>query len=188
MTHTHEQHQHEHHRHVSIAGELTPVAAGAVWTCPMHPEIVSDRPGSCPICGMALEPRVAVADEKPSEEYLSMRRRLAVGAPLAALTLLLAMSDMIPGAPVQHALGARLSLWLQFALSTPVVLWGGWPFFQRGWASVRNRHLNMFTLIAGTGVAYGFSVFALLLPHVAARCIPHASGKPARVVRAAPTR
>ncbi|MDB4967820.1 MAG: Lead, cadmium, zinc and mercury transporting ATPase [Myxococcales bacterium] len=152
---------------------------GGLWTCPMHPAIVSDRPGNCPICGMALEPRVAVADERPSEEYLSMRRRLAVGAPLAALTLLLAMSEMIPGAPVQHALGARLSLALQFALSTPVVLWGGWPFFQRGWASIRNRHLNMFTLIAlGTGVAYGFSVVAWLLPRVLPDAFRRHGGNP----------
>jgi Cu+-exporting ATPase len=170
---------HEHHEHCAYHEKLSadparylepqpePAAApaGTTWTCPMHPEIVRDAPGSCPICGMALEPRTAVLDEGPSEEYVSMRRRLAVSAPLAALTLLLSMSEMIPGAPVQRVLGMQLSLWLQLALSTPVVLWGGWPFFQRGVASIRNRHLNMFTLIAlGTGVAYAFSVFALLFP------------------------
>jgi Cu+-exporting ATPase len=137
----------------------------AEWVCPMHPEIVRDAPGSCPICGMALEPRTVVAEEAPNPELIDMRRRFWVSAFLAAATLFLAMSEIIPGEPVQRAIGMRLSLWLQFGLSTPVVLWGGWPFFQRGWASIANRHLNMFTLIAlGTGVAYAFSVFALLFP------------------------
>jgi P-type Cu+ transporter len=139
--------------------------AGSKWTCPMHPEIVRDGPGSCPICGMALEPMAITAEEPPNPEYVDMRRRFWVSAPLATATLFLAMSDLIPGAPVQHALGMRLSLWLQLALATPVVVWGGWPLFQRGWASIVARHLNMFTLIAiGTGVAYLFSVVALLAP------------------------
>jgi Cu+-exporting ATPase len=115
---------------------------------------------------MALEPRTVMGEEPPNPELIDMRRRFWVSAVLAAATLLLAMSEMIPGQPVQHAIGMRLSLWLQFILATPVVLWGGWPFFQRGWASLVNRHLNMFTLIAlGTGVAYAFSLFALLFPH-----------------------
>ena len=135
------------------------------WVCPMHPQIVRDAPGSCPICGMALEPRTVFAEEAPNPELVSMSRRLWVSAPLALATLFLSMSDLIPGQPVQHALGMTLSAWLQLILATPVVLWGGWPFFQRGWASVVNRHLNMFSLIAlGTGVAYLFSVFALLFP------------------------
>jgi len=136
------------------------------WVCPMHPEIVRDAPGSCPICGMALEPRTVVAEEAPNPELIDMQRRFWVSALLAAGTLFLSMSELIPGQPVQRAIGVRLSLWLQLVLSTPVVLWGGWPFFQRGWASLVNRHLNMFTLIAlGTGVAYAFSLFALLFPH-----------------------
>ena len=135
------------------------------WVCPMHPQIVRDAAGSCPICGMALEPRTVVADEPPNPELIDMRRRFWVSAPLALATLILSMSELIPGQPVQHFVGMRLALWLQLGLSTPVVLWGAWPFFRRGWASVVNRHLNMFTLIAiGTGVAYLFSVFALLFP------------------------
>ena len=152
-------------RYLQAQAEISkPVALAAEWTCPMHPEVVRPGPASCPICGMALEPRTVVADG-PNPELVSMTRRLWVSAPLAALTLLLAMSEMLPGAPVQHALGMRLSLWLQLGLSTPVVLWGAWPFFVRGATSVLRRHLNMFTLISlGTGAAYGFSVVALLFP------------------------
>ena len=147
--------------------EVSAVAApGVEYTCPMHPEIIRSQPGSCPICGMALEPRTVTLTEGPNAELIDMQRRFWVSAALGGTTLLLAMSEMIPGQPVLHALGIRLYVWLQFAFATPVVLWGGWPFFQRGWASIVNRHLNMFTLIAlGTGVAYVFSVVALLLPH-----------------------
>jgi Cu+-exporting ATPase len=153
-------------KYLSPAAAVEPPAPpGTRFICPMDPEIDQDHPGPCPICGMALEPSTITADEKPSAEYLDMRRRSWVSAPLAGLTLALAMSDLIPGTPVQHALGMRRALWLQLLLSTPVVLWGGWPFFQRGWTSVVKRRLNMFTLIAlGTLVAYGFSVFALVLP------------------------
>ena len=136
------------------------------YTCPMHPQIVRGEPGPCPICGMALEPRTVTVAESVNHELADMTRRFWVSAALALPTLFLAMSEMIPGQPVQHALGMRVVLWVQFVLSTPVVLWGAWPFFQRGVASVVNRHLNMFTLIAmGTGAAYGFSVAALLFPH-----------------------
>jgi len=136
------------------------------YTCPMHPQIVRDQPGACPICGMALEPRTVQADET-NEELESMKRRFTIGAVLTVPLLLLAMSDLIPGQPVQHALSSRLLQFIQFALATPVVLWGGWPFFQRGWDSIVNRSLNMFTLIAiGTGVAYGFSVVATFLPSI----------------------
>jgi Cu+-exporting ATPase len=122
----------------------------AEYTCPMHPEIVSDRPGACPICGMALEPRVASLEETPNEELIDMQRRFVVSAVLTAPVLVLGMMEKAP--------------WLQFALATPVVLWGGWPFFVRGWVSLVTRRLNMFTLIAlGTGVAYAYSVAALLL-------------------------
>ncbi len=137
------------------------------YTCPMHPEIVRDDPGSCPICGMALEPRTVTLEEAPNPELTDMTRRFWWSAVLSLPVFLLAMSEMIPGQPVQHALAPRLINWIQFLLATPVVLWGGWPFFQRGWASVVNRSPNMFTLIAiGTGAAYFFSIFALFFPGV----------------------
>jgi len=131
-----------------------PPAEGTKWTCPMHPEIVRDGPGSCPICGMALEPLTVTAEAPENEELRDMTRRFWVSAILAAAILVVAMG------------GFELQ-WLELALATPVVLWGGWPFFVRGWQSVVNRSLNMFTLIAlGVGVAYVFSVVATLLPGV----------------------
>ncbi|MBL8202732.1 MAG: heavy metal translocating P-type ATPase [Blastocatellia bacterium] len=137
------------------------------YTCPMHPEIIRDEPGNCPICGMALEPRTVMLEEQPNAELTDMTRRFWWSVALSLPVLILAMSEMIPGQPVQHALSPRLINRLQFALSTPVVLWGGWPFFQRGWASIINRSPNMFTLIAiGTGAAYLFSVVALLMPGI----------------------
>ncbi|WP_323394202.1 heavy metal translocating P-type ATPase [Myxococcus guangdongensis] len=140
------------------------------YVCPMHPEVVREGPGSCPICGMALEPRTVLPEDTPDPELTSMWRRFLVGMGLTVPLLVLAMSDMIPGQPVQHAVPASVLAWAQLVLATPVVLWGGWPFFQRGWASVKNRHLNMFTLIAlGTGAAYVFSVFATLFPDL----LPH---------------
>ena len=137
------------------------------YTCPMHPEIVRDEPGNCPICGMALEPRTITLAEAPNPELTGMTRRFWWSAALSLPVFLLAMSEMIPGQPVQHVLSPRPINWIQFLLATPVVLWGGGPFFQRGWASVVNRSPNMFTLIAiGTGAAYFFSVFALFFPGV----------------------
>ncbi len=134
------------------------------YTCPMHPEIVRDAPSFCPICGMALEPRTVTGDES-NEDLISMTRRFKIGIVLTIPLLLLAMSDLIPGQPVQHAVSGRLLQLIQLVLATPVVLWGGWPFFQRGWASIVNRSLNMFTLIAmGTGVAYAYSVIATFFP------------------------
>jgi len=142
----------------------TKASAGS-YVCPMHPEIVRDTPGSCPICGMALEPRTATADDEPNHELLDMTRRLWASGLATAPLFLLGMSDLIPGQPVQHALGIRSIEWIQFALATPVVIWGGWPFLERGWASIVNRSLNMFTLIAlGTSAAYLYSVFAVLFP------------------------
>jgi Cu+-exporting ATPase len=144
-----------------------PAPKGTIYVCPMDPEVRQDHPGACPICGMALEPEMPTADEGPSPELVDMSRRFRVSAPLAAATMFLAMSDLIPGQPVQHALGMRLSMYLQLVLSTPVVLWGGAPFFQRGWNSLISRRFNMFTLIAlGTAVAYLFSLAALLVPQV----------------------
>jgi P-type Cu+ transporter len=146
---------------------ITVVPTKTEYTCPMHPEIVRDSPGSCPICGMALEPRTVTAGEEKNEELEDMTRRFKVGLVLAIPLLLIAMSDLIPGQPLQHAVSLRLLTFLQLALATPVVLWGGWPFFQRGWASIVYRSLNMFTLIAiGTGVAYSYSVVAAFLPNI----------------------
>lgn len=137
------------------------------YTCPMHPEIVRDEPGNCPICGMALEPRTVTLEEAPNPELTDMTRRFWWSVALSLPILLLAMSEMLPGQPLQNALSMKVINWLQFVLATPVVLWGGWPFFQRGWASIINRSPNMFTLIAiGTGAAYFFSVFALLFPSI----------------------
>jgi P-type Cu+ transporter len=137
------------------------------YVCPMHPEIVRSEPGSCPICGMALEPRTVTLEEETNPELVDMTRRFWVGVVLSAPIALLAMSDMIPGQPVQRIVSPQLLNWLQLWLATPVVLWGGWPFFQRGWASIVNRSLNMFTLIAiGVGTAYVYSVVATLFPHL----------------------
>jgi Cu+-exporting ATPase len=136
--------------------------ADVQYTCPMHPEIIRNGPGSCPICGMALEP-LEVTGEEVNPELADMRRRLVISTALTIPILGFMISEMIPSDPLKQWLGSTASLWIQFALATPVVLWGGWPFFERGWLSIRNRSLNMFTLIAiGTGAAYGYSVFALL--------------------------
>jgi Cu+-exporting ATPase len=147
---------------------LEPVSAAPLtkteWTCPMHPEIVRDKPGSCPICGMALEPRVVTLDEE-NPELDDMTRRFRWSLVLSAPILAFMASEFLPGQPLQHALQPWVMTWSQFLLATPIVLWGGWPFFVRGWASVVNRHLNMFTLIAlGVGAAYAFSVVATLAP------------------------
>ncbi|HYE75681.1 MAG TPA: YHS domain-containing protein, partial [Blastocatellia bacterium] len=146
---------------------MTPVASTKVeYTCPMHPEIVRDEPGNCPICGMALEPRT-VAIEEVNHELIDMTQRFWISLALSLPVLVLAMSEMVPGQPIQHALSPALINWIQFALATPVVLWGGWPFFQRGWFSIVTGNLNMFTLIAiGTGAAYFYSVIAVLFPQL----------------------
>ena len=151
---------------------LEPAATNALpgkteYVCPMHAQIVRDAPGACPICGMALEPRTVTAEEAPNTELASMRRRFFVCVGPAALVFLMGMSELLPGMPLHHALGARAIAWLEFALATPVVLWGAWPFFVRAWQSLVNRSLNMFTLFGlGIGVAYGYSVVALLLPGI----------------------
>jgi len=149
---------------------LEPVSAAPVtkteWTCPMHPEILRDEPGSCPICGMALEPRVVTLEDR-NPELDDMTRRFRRSLVLTAPILAFMLSDFLPGQPLQHVLPPAAMTWSQFLLATPVVLWGGWPFFVRGWASVVNRHLNMFTLIAlGVGAAYVFSVVATLAPGI----------------------
>ena len=141
------------------------LATRVEYTCPMHPQIVRPGPGSCPICGMALEPRTVITEEPENPEMVSMTRRFRAGVALTIPVLALGMSDLIPGQPLQHVLRMRAIGWIELALATPVVLWGGWPFFERGWASLVNRSLNMFTLIAlGTGTAFLYSVVAVLFP------------------------
>jgi P-type Cu+ transporter len=137
------------------------------YVCPMHPEIVRPEPGSCPICGMALEPRTVTLEEEANPELIDMTRRFWVGVVLSAPIVLIAMSDLIPGQPIQRNFSPNILNWFQLVLATPVVLWGGFPFFQRGWTSIINRSLNMFTLIAiGVGTAYVYSAVATLFPHV----------------------
>jgi Cu+-exporting ATPase len=137
-------------------------AAPGQYTCPMHPEIVRDGPGSCPICGMALEPLVPGAHEDTSE-LDDMTWRFWVSLVLTVPVFALAMGEMVLG----HGLSPTATPWIQALLATPVVLWGGWPFFQRGYASLVSRHLNMFTLIAlGTGAAWGYSALAVLAPQI----------------------
>ncbi len=133
------------------------------YTCPMHPEIVQIGPGSCPICGMALEPKLVSLEDKPDAELAYMQRRFIICLILTLPVFALAMAEMVSG--FQHIVAPNISLWIQFALATPVVLWGGLPFFKRAWASVKNLSPNMFTLIAiGTGVAWTYSIVGLLFP------------------------
>jgi Cu+-exporting ATPase len=142
-----------------------PPSAKTEYVCPMHPEIVLEKPGSCPICGMALEPRSVTLEEEANPELLDMTRRFWISARLSAPLLFFALAEFLPGMPFHRWFSPHLLNWFQLALATPVVLWGGWPFFQRGWASIVNRSLNMFTLIAiGVGTAYVYSIFAVLFP------------------------
>ncbi len=146
------------------------VPAGTKWICPMDPEVESDGPGACPVCGMALEPELVTLEEGPNPEYVDMKRRFWISLPLAAATLVLAMGEMIPGDPLGHLFSPQLRLWLQLALATPVAVWAAWPFYERAVVSVKNRSLNMFTLIGlGVGVAYGYSLVAAFFPHL----VPH---------------
>lgn len=154
---------HHHHDHQGAATAASAAAAGAKWTCPMHPEIVRDGPGSCPICGMALEPMMPTANAGPNPELLDMSRRFWTGLALALPVLVLEMGRHFLN--IDALVPPHINGWLQLVLATPVVLWAGWPFFQRGWESLKSRNLNMFTLIAlGTGVAWTYSVVAQLFP------------------------
>src|SRR5579872_4754359 len=142
-----------------------PGPSRAIYTCPMDPEVRQDHPGPCPKCGMALEPLTVTADGEPNPELVDMTRRFWISVVLTIPVLALGMSGMIPGQPVQRLLSMRAIGWIELILATPVVLWCGLPFFERGWASLVNRSLNMFTLIAlGTGTAYLYSVAAVLFP------------------------
>ena len=152
-------------RYLGERPEPAPVTPGAIYTCPMHPEVRQEGPGSCPICGMALEPETVTAEAPVNHELIDFTRRLWIGAVLTLPVFALEMGGPLPGLAMR--LPGQTSNWIQFALATPVVLWSGWPFFQRGWASIRNRSLNMFTLIAiGVGAAWIYSVVAVLAPHL----------------------
>ena len=141
------------------------VAPARQYTCPMHPEIIRDEPGDCPICGMALESVVATDDEEDNRELINMTRRFWVSLVFTVPVFLIAMGDLLPGQPVSAVLHTAIRPWIELLLASPVVLWGAWPFFVRGWRSIVMRHLNMFTLIAlGVAVAYSYSVFSVLLP------------------------
>ena len=141
------------------------------YTCPMHPEIVRDGPGSCPICGMALEPRTVDLDIAENPELTDMMKRFRLAVFFTVPVFIVGMSDLIPGQPLQSIFSAQPLAWFQFVLASPVVLWCGWPFFERAWQSLVNRSLNMFTLIGlGIGVAYLFSAVATIAPGI----FPHA--------------
>lgn len=173
--HTHRQHQHEHahHHHAGHAPDTSAPPAPAdgklssktIYTCPMHPQIRQNGPGNCPICGMTLEPETPTTAEHGSEEYADMSRRFWIGLMLSLPVLALEMGGHLTD--LHQVLMPQTSNWIQLALATPVVLWAGWPFFERGWRSIVSRHLNMFTLIAmGVGVAWLFSVVATVLPGI----------------------
>ena len=184
--HAHEHHEHQHHgagHDCCHAGgdtdagadgkyDLVPPAySGTVYTCPMHPNVRDVRNSGCPICGMALEPEGIVVGEEDTSELDDMTRRFWISAIFTVPLAIYAMGDLIPGKPLEGLLPAGWAQWAQFALAVPVVLWGGWPFFQRGARSLRTMNLNMFTLISlGVGVAFIFSLVATALPGI----FPHA--------------
>ena len=156
---------HGHAHPASGASPQEPAPAGAIYTCPMHPQIRQDHPGACPICGMALEPEVATEATGPSAELIDMTRRFWVALALSIPVFVLEMGGHF--VDLHRLVPESLSNWIQLALATPVALWAGWPFFERGWASLKNRNLNMFTLIAmGVGVAWAYSVVATVAPHL----------------------
>jgi len=163
--------EHDHAAAISCpscaAAEQVEVEGPARWTCPMHPEVVSDQPGPCPKCGMALEPMVVTAEDRPNPELRDMTRRFWFSLVLGLPLLVVAMGDMLPGEPVSRLVGPRLRVWLELALAAPVCLWAAWPFYLRAVQSVRARSLNMFTLIGlGVSVAFVYSTVAALFPGI----------------------
>ena len=156
-------HQHSHRvGHAPIGADVADIPGATVWTCPMHPQIRRSEPGNCPICGMALEPLEPSFEEGPNPELIDMTRRFCVSAVLTVILVALVMATEVAG---WEPLPMRQMIWGQLALASPVVLWGGWPFFERFWASLKSRNLNMFTLIGlGVGVAYLYSLVATLAP------------------------
>ena len=159
----------------AVRPEATPAPAGTIFTCPMHPEVRQVGPGACPICGMALEPETITADSGPNPELADMTRRFWAAVALSAPVVMLEMGGHLFN--LHHYIGGQVSNWLQLVLATPVVLWAGWPFFVRGWASLKTRNLNMFTLIAmGVGVSWSYSVAAVLAPGVFPDAFRNADG------------
>ena len=172
LDHHHPDHSCHHHDQTApekpddVYDHIPDDYSGTVWTCPMHPQVRETSNTGCPICGMALEPETVTAEQDTSE-LDDMTRRFWVGLALSAPLLILTMGEMVPGSPLKDWVSASWGPWLQFALATPVVLWAGWPFFQRGWESVKRKSLNMFTLIAmGVGVAYAYSLVATVAPGI----------------------
>jgi P-type Cu+ transporter len=164
---------------MALEAEIPIASTGTEYTCPMHPEIVRPAPGTCPICGMALEPRTVTASAGENPELRDMTRRFWVSLALTVPLMLLDMYQMMPGLGVQATSESGSLSWIELLLATPVVLWGGWPFFQRFWTSVVNRSPNMFTLIGmGTGVAYAYSVTATFAPGLFPVTPPHVRGFP----------
>ena len=154
-----------HTHDATPVGPPPDIGSGAIYTCPMHPQIRQMERGNCPICGMTLELLTATAEPGENHELVDITRRFWVGLSLALPVLILEMGGHIPVLGLHHLVPPRISVWIQFALSTPVVLWVGWPFFERAWASVVHRSLNMFSLIAlGMNAAYLYSLFATFAP------------------------
>ena len=152
---------------MALERELTLQPTRTQYTCPMHPEIIRDEPGDCPICGMALEPVTVKLEEEENPELIDMTRRFWFSAVLSIPLVIITMGELIPGVRFDWLASPRILSWIEFLLGTPVVLWGGWPFFVRGWRSVVTRNLNMFTLIGlGTGVAYLYSTVATVAPDI----------------------
>jgi Cu+-exporting ATPase len=157
----------EDHGRADASEEGQPQGAGTQWTCPMHPQIIRDRPGSCPICGMALEPRTISAEPEENPELRDMTRRFWVGVALSAPLMLIAMAHLLPFDAIHALVRSPARPWIELVLATPVVLWGGWPFFVRAVASVARLSLNMFTLIGlGVAVAYAYSLIAAVAPGI----------------------
>src|SRR5215218_4775946 len=158
---------HAHHQPGPAKEKKAASGATTVYTCPMHPQIIRDKPGNCPICGMALEPRTATGTEEENPELRDMTRRFWVGVVMSLPLLLIAMAPHLGWNLFEGIASSRTLGWIELILATPVVLWGGWPFFVRSWYSLVHRSLNMFTLIAlGVGVAYVYSVVARLAPNI----------------------